>query len=344
MLTVNNSNDQYFFDNLVHNRLNFRWFINNNFTFRVEMRNRIYNGELVSLYPNYDDLIDSQNDYFDLSTIPYSTNEIGIHLMLDRLSLRWVHVDWEITLGRQRVNWGQNLVWNPNDIFNAYSFFDFDYEERPGADALRIVRYLGFASKLEFAIKAAHNMDELTSAFLYKFNYKEYDIQLITGVMQGDYTFGLGWSGNLMNAGFKGELSYFKDFELNNGDISSSISFDYSFENSLYLHISGLYNGFGSTDLNTENLLLNTQTRLSAKNLLPFKYAGLAQTSYQFHPLVNGGIAVMFFPGQESLFINPNIGYSITQNFDLDAIAQIIYLGDGMSLQSSFFIRGKWSF
>ena len=37
-----------------------------------------------------------------------------------------------------------NLVWNPNDLFNAFSFVDFDYEERPGSDALRIQKYTGY--------------------------------------------------------------------------------------------------------------------------------------------------------------------------------------------------------
>ena len=36
------------------------------------------------------------------------------------------------TAGRQRINWGQTFVWNVNDVFNAYSYFDFDYKERPG--------------------------------------------------------------------------------------------------------------------------------------------------------------------------------------------------------------------
>ena len=37
-------------------------------------------------------------------------------------------------IGRQRINWGTTTIWNPNDIFNAYNFLDFDYEERPGMD------------------------------------------------------------------------------------------------------------------------------------------------------------------------------------------------------------------
>ena len=55
---------------------------------------------------------------------------------------------------RQRINWGQTLVWNPNDIFNAYSYFDFDYIERPGSDAIRLQYYPDYSSAIEMAVKA----------------------------------------------------------------------------------------------------------------------------------------------------------------------------------------------
>lgn len=33
------------------------------------------------------------------------------------------------------------MAWNPNDWFNTYNYFDFDYEERPGTDAIRVRVY-----------------------------------------------------------------------------------------------------------------------------------------------------------------------------------------------------------
>ena len=53
-----------------------------------------------------------------------------------------------LRIGRQRINWGVNLAWNPNDLFNAYSLIDFDYQERPGSDAIRFQYYMGDLSVL----------------------------------------------------------------------------------------------------------------------------------------------------------------------------------------------------
>ncbi len=166
MQTVNvaDGTDSLLVDNLLHNRLNFQWFPSEALTFRVDLRSRIFYGDLVDLIPQYGKFIDVNNDYFDLSWMPVNRDNLVLHTMIDRAYLRWTHEKLEVTLGRQRINWGINLAWNPNDIFNAYSFFDFDYEERPGSDAVRVAYYTGFASSVQFAIKAADDLDELVAA------------------------------------------------------------------------------------------------------------------------------------------------------------------------------------
>ena len=60
---------------------------------------------------------------------------------------------WELTLGRQRINWGVNLAFNPNDLFNAYSLIDFDYQERPGSDAIRFQYFTNELSSFETAVQ-----------------------------------------------------------------------------------------------------------------------------------------------------------------------------------------------
>ena len=116
--------DTFLQDNLVHNRLNFRWFPTSSLTFRAELRNRIFFGDLVKASPNYANQIDDvNNDYFDLSWVLYDGNSFVVHSMLDRLYLEYVSGDWEVRLGRQRINWGINLVWTPNDIFNSFNYF-----------------------------------------------------------------------------------------------------------------------------------------------------------------------------------------------------------------------------
>jgi len=152
-------------DAFLHNRLNFRWFPNDHWTLRAELRNRFFYGELSrsNLFGNFKESLKQGNDVLNLQLIN-AGDQVIFHSIFDRLYFEYTKDKLEIRLGRQRINWGINTVWNPHDIFNAFSFTDFDYEERPGSDALRIKYYTGFASSLEVAVKA---FDDPEDSFRY---------------------------------------------------------------------------------------------------------------------------------------------------------------------------------
>ncbi|HRX94444.1 MAG TPA: hypothetical protein P5158_10020, partial [Chitinophagaceae bacterium] len=116
-------------DNLVHNRLDLHWYADSLWKIHVGVRNRLFYGESVPLYKQNKKLLGANNDFFDLSKTIVSGESFLLHSTVDRASVDFIKDKWQITAGRQRINWGVNMVWNPNDIFNAYSYFDFDYEE-----------------------------------------------------------------------------------------------------------------------------------------------------------------------------------------------------------------------
>src|SRR5690606_16799016 len=139
-------------DNILHNRLNFNWYPVEGLRVNAEVRTRLFYGETVKLIPAYKDFVDDNTGYaFDLSAIWADGQSFFLHSIVDRFNVDWSAGDWQVRLGRQRINWGQTFIWNPNDVFNAYSFFDFVYEERPGSDALLVRRYLGATSSVELA-------------------------------------------------------------------------------------------------------------------------------------------------------------------------------------------------
>lgn len=333
-------------DNLIHNRLNFRWSIAENWNFRADVRSRIFFGDLVKANPDYAKLVDNtNNDYFDLSLVLVDQSSFVVHTMLDRLYLEYFDDQWEIRLGRQRINWGISTVWNPNDIFNAFAFTDFDYEERPGSDAIRVKRYLGFASSVELAIKAFDSWEEATAAVMWKFNKGTYDFQILSGVAQNDFVLGGGWAGNLKNAGFKGELTYFLPLKgKDQHSFAATFGVDYSFANSIYLSTGYLYNSNGSTRAGVSNLF---DFQLSAKNLYPYRHAIFTQLSYPFTPLVNGGIALIYSPvTTHALFVNPTCTISVAQDWDLDFVGQLVFNDNQVytSPIQALFLRLKWSF
>lgn len=245
---------------------------------------------------------------------------------IDRLSCEISKGKLSFTVGRQRINWGTNLVWNPNDWFNAFNFLDFLYLEHPGADAVRLQYYLNATSVAEVAFEAGKTQSERNFAVLYKFNMWKYDWQFQSGLIGNDLAAGFSWSGSIKGAGFRGELSWYKT--LVDGVISdsqrivASFSGDYTFSNSLYVHASFLYNGFGASD-DSGSTPLTLVTQITARSLIPKKYALFGEIAYQLTPLMKIDLATTASPTDRSFYILPSFTLSILDNVDLLAIVQI---------------------
>ncbi len=342
-------NDDWLINGTIQNRINFKWYISDNFTSNVKIRNRFIYGEFVKNIPDYDKLINVENGFIDLSDNLINEKSFLLNSAIDRIWLDFTKGNLQIRAGRQRINWAQNFVWNPNDIFNTYSFFDFDYEEKPGSDAVRIQYYTSTTSSVEFAVKENKN-NNITGAALYKFNKWSYDFQFIGGILDdSDFVAATGWSGHIKDAAFRGEISYLhpkKNFDDTSGVFIASVSADYTFKNSLFIQFEALYNQ------NADNIDINSFDEfyympLSVKNISFTKYSLFGQISYPVTPLLKIAISGMYYPLIHGFFIGPSIEYSLKTNLDLSLTSQNFKgeMAKGINeTLSLFFIRIKWSF
>ncbi len=341
-------NKQWTLDNLVHNRFDIHWYPSQNWKVRVGVRNRIYYGDSTSIYQIATSLQDG-NGYFDLSKNVANGQSYVINTTLDRASIDYTKGKWQITLGRQRVNWSMNLVWNPNDIFNTYSYFDFDYEERPGTDAARVQYYISSTSAAEVAFKPGKNEGDGIIGGMYRFNIGGYDIQLLAGSMGKDYVLGGGWSGVIEKAGFNGEVTAFEphnDIRLSRVIVAASLGANYTFPSSLYLHGAYLLNSTGL--LKTDSLLPNTVlNNVTAKSLSPARHSIFGEVAYQFTPLFRTDIGGIADPGDGSFFIGPFLTFSLSNNIEMLFAGQLFF-GNRNSIYGNYgqiyFLRLKWSF
>ena len=337
-------------DNMIHNRLNFRWYMNDNLTLAVEARNRFIYGDLNKMIPGYADMIEQDNGLLGfLTTNLVEEKSFLLNTSIDRAYIEYNKNSFTATLGRQRINWGQSFAWNPNDIFNVYSFFDFDYEERPGSDALRLQYYTGFTSVAEIAVKIDKDHN-ITAAGLYRFNKWGYDLQFMGGVSDTtDYVLGAGWSGNIKNAGFNGEISYFhsqENFSDTTGIVLFSAGINYMFDNSLYVQLEGIYNGyFDKLNINSFNDLYFMP--MSVKTMSYSEFSWFGQMSYPIHPLVNATLAAMYFPSLgNGYFLMPSIAYSASDNFECSLYGQRFEgkFGGQNDKMTLLFLRFRYSF
>ena len=353
MQTVGN-NGELSLENTLHNRIDVNWFASDRLTLTMGMRNRIIIGNNVSLIPDYSDYVAGDAGYFNLSILwADETSWIGL-TQFDRLMIDYAIEKLQITIGRQRINWGQSYVWNPNDLFNTYSYFDFDYEERPGTDAVRLQYYLGESSKLE--LSGALNSDgKITSLLLYRMNTRGFDIQFLGGVFtETDLVLGGGFSGSIGGGGFSGELTYFNPITTE-GDqqhqLTATLHYDYTFASSLSLQFETLYNGFGTDDFSSGigDILFQ---ELSPKNLFPTKFAMFGSGAYDLSPLLRLMMAGMYGPEGNFFYVGPTLSYSMSNSLELAGIGQYfsmdqVYDEQGVSMLNrgtAIYFRLKWSF
>lgn len=337
-------------DNLIHNRLNYTWYINDKLNVVAGMRNRFIYGDFVKFMPNY-----AQGLEQDDGVLHFLTNNISdgqsyvLTSTFDRAYFEYNSDKWTWTLGRQRINWGQSLAWNPNDIFNTYSFFDFDYEERPGSDALRAQYFPNYTSVVEGAVKVDRN-NQVTAAALYRFNKWGYDLQLLGGVLDTtDYMIGAGWSGSVKDFGFTGEVSYFHPQEKSTDSIGVAIvtaGLSYMFSNSLSLTFEANYNAFYE-HLNIANFNSQFSMPLSVKTSSFSRFSYFAQLAYPIHPLLSASLATMYFPSLENgYFVMPSLSFSLSDNVECALYGQ--YFEGQFSAQKETitmaFLRFRYSF
>jgi len=325
-------------NHLIHNRINFRGYFGDNLSIGLELRNRVFFNDIPS--------IQGDDGLVNMSYFIVREDNFVFNSMIDRLWLKYQKDKIEISIGRQRVNWGVNTIWNNNDLFNAYNFIDFDYIERPGSDVVRFIYTGDNLSSFEL-VYMPNERKGYALAGLYKLNSFGYDFQLLAANYFNDIVLGGGWAGNIKNAGFKGELSYFFDKENIENSLSFSSSLDYSTKNGFYFLGSYLYNSNGMNESNFLSLININANVLSPKNLMPSKHSYLLQVNKPISPPLNMSLNILYGKGIKLLYISPSLSYDISSNLDAGVIVQYFYLdnfGDFKNLLKGYYLQLKYSF
>lgn len=334
--------------NLLHNRINARFQFSSSLDLRIEWRNRLFWGDQIRLIPDFGERIDRYNGLTSLSLLWLDEPSLVGHTVMDRLVLGYASHKWDVRLGRQRINWGINTIWNPNDIFNAYNFLDFDYEERPGNDAIRLQHFLTPTSAMDIAWKPGKEKDESIFALMYKFNTSRYDLQVLGGLYQSDWVVGGGWAGHIRDAGFKGEMSYFhprKHAADTSGTVSFSIMADQTFAHDWYISASFLYTSHPVAST-PGNAWLSSDV-LSAKQLFPYRYSWYAGVMKAFSPIVSLNLSLIYSPAHESLIVFPSFTWNAATNWDVNLTLQSFFDGTQSAYRGqghAAFLRIKWSY
>jgi len=333
----------------VYNRIDLHWYPLKTLEFSAGIRNNFNFGPLMArYYPYYSNTLLKDYGWMDLTFNLAKDSSFLLYTNIDRLYMKWTLKNFVLTVGRQRINWGINLIWNPNDIFNTYNYFDFDYVERPGSDAILLRYYTGDFSSLQLAAKLDYH-HQVTAAAMYKFNVQNYDLQFLGGVMKKDMVVGMGWAGQIKSVGFTGEASYFRNldrFSDTTGQLVASVSANYTFPNQIYLNGSFIFNSAGTTG-NAGRGTFFMLGNMNPKTLTRSKFDLFGEISYPITPLIKADVSCIYNPNDHSVFTASSLDISLTENMGLFVMGQLFFGNPGTEFGhygQMYYLRLKWSF
>ncbi len=347
LLGADKSFSEFGFNNILHNRLNLRYDGGEHWSIRMGQRTRYLYGEAFS-NPLFVEFLKSDQGPLPFSHVLINSGRHVLHTITDRLYVDWQLGDWQIRAGRQRINWGINLVFNPNDFFNNYNFFDFDYDERPGTDAIRVTHFDGPLSRWEFAYSPGIDARNSVAAVMRAINLKGYDLQWMAGYFHHRAAVGTGWAGNIGGMGWKGEVSFFHDLEpvedREASNIVASMSGDYRFSNGMFWVGEVVYNQ-QRLGLDFQNMVFIEPQR--ADNVTFSEWAVVSTLQYPYELIHTFSLATMYFPVESVLFLSPNYTRSLHNDLDLSVLSQLFIGPSDAPLASAGYnliMMLKWSF
>lgn len=346
-VSFNNHLSDFRYDNSLQNRFETEWSFSNSFEFRADLRTRLISGYTIENTPFISEFYERDAGFIDATWVWFDTEQSVMQSQVDRFYASYYNGDVELHAGRQRINWARTFVWSPNDLFNNYAFLDFDYEERPGVDALLAQYNWSFGSSVQLGFRMADEFDEMVLAGMLRTNWGDYDVQFLGGHYLGQFVIGGGWAGYIQNAGFKGEMSFFlpdKNILKNPWTVTATAGVDYMMPSSLYLRGELLYNG-GFDEVNAP--LANLIQPPSADNLFIAKTGLFLNGSYPVTPLVNTSFSMMASFDRSLFIFIPQLSYSLTQDIDLMVLIQSLngnVFKDVLETSNLFFFQLKWSY
>ena len=339
----------FFYDHLLHARLNAKWYPAEEITGVLELRGRAFYGGSVGNTPGFADMLGHDAGFGRLGSVLWNSKKSVGYLEADRLYATWNPGPLQATVGRQRIAWGTNLVWNPIDLFNPLSVLDIDYEERPAVDAIRLQYYTGEVSKIELAVKPGTGSSKAITAAQVTLNQWTYDFHILAGRKAKEWFLGAGWAGDIEGGGFRGEVLaaeipvILRSTPTRRILVTGALSGDYTFPSSLYIHTEVLCSSEGTT---TQAAL--ARPRATELGLLsPARWSLFQEIAFDVSPLVRADLFAIYNPDDGSSAIVPSVTWSVVTNFDATFFA-LFFNGDALTefgqLGSIAYIRGKWSF
>jgi hypothetical protein len=219
----------------------------------------------------------------------------------------------EVKVGRQTIDWGTGLAWNPTNPFFPVSPLTIEKEEMVGIDAFSLEFPLSSLSSLQVVVAGRDGLSLPATAAHYRANLGGTDLSLVVYNDQEKSLAGLDFSRPFLKAEVHGSV-----VQTNGKDddfTSFTLGANYAFPSKLKLGLEYFHNGKGESDKADYDFLglLLGKEQFIAENYLFF---GL---DYEITPLLKLQCYTVRNLDDNGTFINPVLSYALTGNSELSA-------------------------
>ncbi|WP_394834241.1 hypothetical protein LVJ94_47860 [Pendulispora rubella] len=294
----------------------------------------------------------------NLTGVWASSDQAAAAVFVDRLSMKLALPWFDVTVGRQPINFSKAYFWSPLDLFLPFSPRTIDREYKGGIDALRVDVPLGEASGINVVAAPGSQLRfdpatatlvtpsfaevdlDASAAIVRGFtNVRGFDFSLQGGSIVGGWHVGGGVAGEILGIGVRAEAAYFVSRDTSTLALPAAggapptairiftdhpdfvLGFERRFESSLYLSFEYFYNG--AVPGNGDYLTPTIQSTLGGVTNLSRHLVGGVVT-YDIRPTLIGKLSsVVGIASAPSVLIGPSIDWSITENVDLTGGALI---------------------
>ncbi len=235
---------------------------------------------------------------------------------IDRLFFKQTFNDFELTVGRQRINWGVGRIWQPTDRFHPINPANYVKIEKTGADAISFKYFLGLFTDAEIVVNFREVMNDNNYGFRLRTNFSPFTTSFVFGYFDRELNAGFDLSGNIFGAGVRAEGIYVNNNEFPDSSyVRLIIGADYQFNSKLYALAEFQYNGEGTTCKYCYNFI----KILNGEMMNMGKYYIAANLNWQIHPLLTLSANLMQNLNDGSGFFSPIFMWSTLENLSINA-------------------------
>lgn len=228
---------------------------------------------------------------------------------------RWSRFD--LTVGRQRIAWGQGRIWTPADVINPFRPFSIEPDERRGSDLVDVRWDLSELSFLEgvYIPKEDFDWDQSIGVGRARSNFYTMDVGVMGGKVTHENIIGFEHAAQLFEGSLRSEVTYTFNSEIREDFERIVVSYDYtvSFSHPWYWLVEVYHNGIGERDF------ADYQKVVITENEQPFRgkeYAGFRSTVELTSLVKLEGSAIVNL-NDRSFFLSPTLHWDLAEEVPL---------------------------